>query len=93
MGDQRIKSRLEGEARRSFMRQLLDDLRALEKILAGDLIETGVRRIGAEQEMFLVDENWRPAPAAMEILAELDDPSFTNELRSTSIPTSSATPA
>ncbi|MCP3979190.1 MAG: CBS domain-containing protein [bacterium] len=43
-------------------------------------IEAGVRRIGAEQEVFLVDRAMRPAPAALEILERLAHPAFTTEL-------------
>jgi CBS domain-containing protein/gamma-glutamylcysteine synthetase len=71
---------LDGEQRRVFMRRLLDDLRALERMLNEGMIEEGVRRIGAEQEMFLIDRNWRPANAALELLEKLDDPRFTTEL-------------
>src|SRR5690554_1304977 len=49
-------------------------------MLEGDLIESGVRRVGAEQEMFLVDENLRPAPVATAVLESLEHPSFTTEL-------------
>jgi CBS domain-containing protein len=48
-------------------------------MLAEGLFETGIRRIGAEQEMFLVNEAWRPASTALEILEKLDGP-FTPEL-------------
>jgi CBS domain-containing protein len=44
------------------------------------MIESGVRRIGAEQELFLADGNWRPAAAALKVLERLDDPQFTTEL-------------
>ena len=81
MGDQKIEeSGLEGEGRRDFMRRLLNDVHALESIIAEGLIETGVRRIGAEQEVFLVDRNWRPATAALNLLERLEDPRFTTEL-------------
>ncbi len=80
MGEKRIKTGLNGEERRSFMRHLLDDLRALEEMIDRGLIETGKRRIGAEQEMFLVDSSWRPAPAALDLLKQIDDPHFTTEL-------------
>ncbi len=42
------------------MRSLLDDLRALEMMLEEGRIESGVRRIGAEQEMFLVGRDSAP---------------------------------
>jgi CBS domain-containing protein len=67
------------EAVRQFTRALLRDLQALEQMLDRDLIEAGVRRFGAEQEMFLVDRGWRPAPVAVEVLERLGEP-FTTEL-------------
>ena len=51
------------------IRWMLQDLRALERMLADEAFETGVHRIGAEQEMFLVDASWQPAPGALEVLA------------------------
>ena len=44
------------------------------------MIESNVRRIGAEQELFLVNAAWRPAPVAMEVLDKISDPHFTNEI-------------
>jgi CBS domain-containing protein len=44
-------------------------------------MERGVRRFGCEQEMFLVDRSFRPAPVAVEVLERLKDhPAFTTEL-------------
>ena len=68
------------EAIRTFTRALLRDLQALERLLADGMIETGVRRFGAEQELFLVDEAWRPAPVAVEVLEDLNYEPFTTEL-------------
>jgi CBS domain-containing protein/gamma-glutamylcysteine synthetase len=62
------------------MKTLLRDVRALEYMLENDMFETGVRRIGAEQEIFLVDANYRPANKALEILARLPSEHFTTEL-------------
>lgn len=81
MGEKRaITGSIDGEQRRSFMRHLLIDLRALSAMIEAGMIETGVRRIGAEQELFLVDRNWHPATVAMDLLAGIDDPHFTTEL-------------
>jgi CBS domain-containing protein len=44
------------------------------------MIESDARRIGAEQELFLVDAQMRPAAAALELLSGLDDPHVTTEL-------------
>ena len=68
------------EAIRRFTRALLRDLQAMERILGEGMIESGIRRFGAEQEMFLVDEAWRAAPVAVEVLEDLNDDPFTTEL-------------
>ncbi len=80
MGKSNVEEYSNPEALRRFMKCLLNDVRALERLLDEGMIESGVRRIGAEQEVFLADRSWRPAPAAVEILEKLDDPRFTTEL-------------
>ncbi|ANM29740.1 hypothetical protein ABI59_09360 [Acidobacteria bacterium Mor1] len=80
MGEKKSLGTATGDERRQFMRRLLGDLRALELMIEEGMIESGIRRIGAEQELFLVDANWRPAPAAMEMLDAIDDEHFTTEL-------------
>jgi CBS domain-containing protein len=66
---------------RRFMKHLLNDVRALEKMIEDGMIEKGIRRIGAEQELCLVDRNgWGPAPVAEEVLKSLDDRVFTPEV-------------
>src|SRR3954470_10159760 len=66
--------------RREFMHAMLADLRALDRMLREGWFETGQRRIGAEQEMFLVDRNWAPARASLRMLDKLADPHYTTEL-------------
>ncbi|MBX3188604.1 MAG: CBS domain-containing protein [Labilithrix sp.] len=66
--------------RRRFMRALLTDLRAVERMLAEGMFEQGVARIGCEQEMFLVDRSWNAAPRAIDLLEKLDDAHYTTEL-------------
>jgi CBS domain-containing protein len=80
MGQHDISGQTNEEERRRFMRQLLRDVRALESMLQDGMFETGIRRIGAEQEMFLVDEKFRPMSCSLGVLEELDDPQFTTEL-------------
>lgn len=71
----------EQEALRAFTRSLLQDLHALGRMVEGGLLEEGVRRVGAEQEAFLVDRSLRAAPVALRVLERLADPShFTTEL-------------
>ncbi len=80
MGEQDVRQQSRTDEIRVFLKHLLRDVRALEHMLDDDLFETGVRRIGAEQELFLVDRNWRPAPIATEVLEAVDDEHFTTEL-------------
>jgi CBS domain-containing protein len=80
MGTQNIDRRHDSEQMRTFITHLLHDIQALEIMLARGLIEAGVRRIGAEQELFLVDHTWRPAPVALEVLDAASDPHYTTEL-------------
>lgn len=66
---------------RSFTKALLTDLQALDKMAREGCIESGVRRIGAEQEVFLIDRAWRPAPLATRVLERLPPgQGFTTEL-------------
>ena len=44
------------------------------------MFEKGVRRIGAEQEMFLIDSSLHAAPAAKKILYRAKDDRLTTEL-------------
>jgi CBS domain-containing protein/gamma-glutamylcysteine synthetase len=71
---------LRPEAIRSFTKSILRDLRALELMLKDGWIEEGVRRFGAEQEVFLTGRGWRPAPLAMKVLERLGGEPFTTEL-------------
>jgi CBS domain-containing protein len=64
------------------MNHLLEDLRALERMEAEGQLELGTRHIGAEQELFLVDDSFRPAPKAMEVIARIRDPHYVHELAS-----------
>jgi CBS domain-containing protein/gamma-glutamyl:cysteine ligase YbdK (ATP-grasp superfamily) len=80
MGNQQVQDGITGEQLRLFMRSLLDDLRALDMMIEEGRIESDVRRIGAEQEMFLIGPGFRPAPLVMEMIEGLKDPHFTTEL-------------
>jgi CBS domain-containing protein len=75
-----IEGGLEGAARRDFVRALLLDLEAFEKMAKDGAFERGVTRIGAEQEIFLVNHAYQPAPGALKLLERLGDSHFTTEL-------------
>ncbi|MEM9692273.1 MAG: hypothetical protein AAGA56_07000, partial [Myxococcota bacterium] len=72
MGDAGVSTESDEKRMRAFTRAVLADLAALEKLIEDDWFETGIRRIGAEQEMFLVDSSRQPASRAVEILRELE---------------------
>lgn len=80
MGEQNIHVNTSEEDRLIFLQHLLNDLKALERMHKDAVIEDDVIRIGAEQEFCLVNQQWRPATNAMEVLRDLDDPHFTTEL-------------
>ena len=68
------------EARRAYLRTLLRDVEALEIMLERGMLESGVRRIGAEQEVAIIDESGAPSPISEELLSRLPTDSFTTEL-------------
>lgn len=63
-----------------FIRYLLRDIQALGQMLDEGWFEIDRVRIGAEQEMCLIDELAKPDPIALELLKELDEPLMTTEL-------------
>lgn len=79
MGEHNISAEHSEQQSKLFMKALLADLTALEKIIESGQIESGIRRIGAEQEIFLVDQALQPKPIAIELLATVDDPRLTTE--------------
>ena len=67
-------------ARREDIRRLLADVEHLDRMLETSALERGVTRIGAEQELFVVDDAMRAAPAAIELLSHAKEPRLTTEL-------------
>jgi len=80
MGEHKVEQYLDEKKSQAFMKALLDDLRALAFMLQDERVENGVTRIGAEQEMFLIDRYLRPAPVSLEVLAHANDPRLTTEI-------------
>ena len=79
MGDHNV-TQFDEQKERAFMKAVLDDLRALAFMLQEGCVEGGVARVGAEQEMFLVDRSVRPAPVALEVLKHANEPRLTTEI-------------
>ncbi len=80
MGNLNVTNEVDESDKRHFTKALLNDLQALEKMLDGDYFEENVRRIGAEQEMFLIDSAMCAAPIALEVIEEAKDERLTTEL-------------
>ena len=80
MGEQAIRKFTGTTDRLLFMKHLLADVETLDRMIRDNVFESGVSRIGAEQEFCLVNRNWEPSDKALELLEELDDDHFTTEL-------------
>mgnify|MGYP003132005561 FL=1 len=80
MGEERVKLAKSNEDVQRFMKNVLKDARALEKMLEDDWFETDVIRIGAEQELCLIDEHGKAMPNAMEVMDALGDGNYTTEI-------------
>jgi CBS domain-containing protein len=79
MGDHNVEE-FDQQKSQAFMKAVLNDLRALAFMLETGLVESGVTRIGAEQEMFLVDRDLLPAPVSQEVLQHANEPRLTTEI-------------
>ena len=80
MGEKQVSTETNEDQRRNFTRSVLRDLNALEYMLASGKFEENVFRIGAEQELFLVDSAMHPAPTVLEVLDEAADKRLTTEI-------------
>jgi len=69
-----------GSHHRASTKGVLNDLRALEYMIEHGLFEEGVTRIGAEQELALVDATMQPSPLGPELLARFQDERATSEI-------------
>jgi CBS domain-containing protein len=74
MGFQKIATATSANEMQRFVRSLLDDVQAFQYMLQNDWFESDIVRIGAEQEMCIVDrQTMKPATINMEVLARLGD--------------------
>ncbi len=80
MGDKKVTSEYDDTQMRTFTLGVLNDLQALEQMLHSGVFEETARRIGAEQELFLVDSAMRPAPLAIEVIEDARDGRLTTEI-------------
>ena len=80
MGDQNIALISDAKGKREFTKHLLNDIKAMEKMLKDDLFEDDIQRIGAEQELGIVGKDWLPKMVHDKLLEDIDDDHFTPEL-------------
>ncbi|HJX92513.1 MAG TPA: CBS domain-containing protein [Pyrinomonadaceae bacterium] len=80
MGEHNVEQHIDEKKAHAFMKALLEDLRALAFMLEDARVESGVTRLGAEQEMFLIDSNLRPAPVSAQVLSHVNESRLTTEI-------------
>ncbi|GAA5221793.1 CBS domain-containing protein [Membranihabitans marinus] len=81
MGNNSVSRLISKEENQNFSIALLKDLHCLKYMLENNWFETEPIRIGAEQEMVLVDDYFKPNPIAPEVLKKFHKkPWLTSEL-------------
>lgn len=74
MGEQKVSIAKDQGDLQNFVRHLLEDLQVLEHLLANQWFETDIVRIGAEQEMFIVDnKTFKPAKINLKVIQEMQE--------------------
>ncbi|MEX0723318.1 MAG: glutamate-cysteine ligase family protein [Gracilimonas sp.] len=79
MGEERVRLADDNEKVQTFMKHVLRDMRALKTMLDEDWFETDILRIGAEQELCMVDAHGKVFPRSMEVLEALGEGNYTTE--------------
>ena len=80
MGQQAVKSIQTSREKINFLSFLINDILALDRMIKEDRFEKNKQRIGAEQELCLVDDHYDPARTGPEILPRIEDKHLTTEL-------------
>ncbi|MEL7531191.1 MAG: glutamate-cysteine ligase family protein [Bacteroidota bacterium] len=80
MGDLNVTAVRSREEQQQFVRFLIKDIQAMERMLKEDWFEKNPIRIGAEQEMCLVDKHMKPLHLNLEALDSIGSDDFTSEL-------------
>ncbi|HKK88943.1 MAG TPA: CBS domain-containing protein [Saprospiraceae bacterium] len=74
MGEQKVSALSDAKQRNEFLNHLLRDVDSMEYMLNNGWFEKGIVRVGAEQEMCLVNTStYKPAPIGMEAIEALPD--------------------
>lgn len=80
MGQKDISQLHSEKDKRAFTNSLLRDINALDQMLERNYFENDTIRIGAEQELVLVNKDWAPALNYNTFLEEANDACLTTEL-------------
>ena len=80
MGELDVKLVTTQKQLNDFTQHLLKDIEALERMLEEDWFDRSPIKIGAEQEMCIVDQHFKPAPFSMELLEKVADERYTTEI-------------
>ena len=80
MGDLNVKTVNTNSELQAFTKHILSDVRALEKMLEDGVFDVGITRIGAEQELCLVDQQLKPMSVAMELIEQANNPDVVAEI-------------
>ena len=80
MGDLNVRPVSNQKQLSNFTKNLLRDIQALERMLEENWFDDSFPKIGAEQEICLVDQHFKPAPISLEVLERLNNEMFTTEL-------------
>ncbi|MBI5913951.1 MAG: CBS domain-containing protein [Bacteroidetes bacterium] len=74
MGEAKVSVAKDQSELQNFMRNLLNDMQALEYMLDNHWFEAGITRIGAEQEMCIVDnKTYKPAKINLKVIEAMKD--------------------
>lgn len=66
--------------RMQFISNLLDEVEALDIMINENMIKNDIQRIGAEQEICILNDEYDPGNNALELLEQIKEPGFTTEL-------------
>ena len=74
MGETSLKVKKTTSNHIKFVNALLNDIEALEMMITANLFESDNIRIGAEQEVCIVNEDFKPADNAIDLLDKIHHP-------------------
>lgn len=80
MGDFKVRKIKNAKDSNKMYQQALQDIAVFEQMLQDDIFDNGDPKIGAEQEICIVNKELEPSQNALKLLDVIDDEHYTNEL-------------